>query len=91
MLEDRRPVAQAHRQGGLPEPLQNGIEMLSGVAMDQVKVHRNSSQPAMLNALAYAQGNDIHLASGQRSAAARRMAWYGRAVITTGGQHGGME
>jgi hypothetical protein len=30
-----------------------------------VKVHYNSSQPAQLNALAYAQGTDIHVAPGQ--------------------------
>jgi hypothetical protein len=33
--------------------------------MDDVKVHYNSDKPAQLNAHAYAQGTDIHLASGQ--------------------------
>ena len=33
--------------------------------MDHVKVHYNSAQPAQLNALAYAQGSDIHVAPGQ--------------------------
>ncbi|MFK2898732.1 DUF4157 domain-containing protein [Dyella jejuensis] len=33
--------------------------------MSEVAVHRNSSRPAQLNALAYAQGNDIHLGPGQ--------------------------
>ncbi len=33
--------------------------------MNDVKVHYNSDKPAQLNALAYAQGTDIHLASGQ--------------------------
>ena len=33
--------------------------------MDHVKVHYNSSQPAQLNALAYAQGSDIHIGPGQ--------------------------
>jgi hypothetical protein len=33
--------------------------------MDHVRVHYNSAQPAQLNALAYAQGSDIHLAPGQ--------------------------
>ncbi len=33
--------------------------------MDNVKVHYNSSQPPQLNALAYAQGSDIHVAPGQ--------------------------
>ena len=50
---------------GLPDNLKNGIESLSGMSMDQVRVHYNSSQPANLNALAYAQGSDIHVAPGQ--------------------------
>lgn len=33
--------------------------------MDDVRVHRDSSQPAQLNALAFAQGSDIHLGPGQ--------------------------
>lgn len=50
---------------GLPDNLKNGIESLSGMSMDSVKVHYNSSKPAQLNALAYAQGSDIHVARGQ--------------------------
>jgi len=50
---------------GLPDQLKSGIESLSGLSMDHVRVHFNSAQPAQLNALAYAQGSDIHLAPGQ--------------------------
>jgi hypothetical protein len=50
---------------GLPDNLKSGIEALSGLSLDHVKVHYNSAQPAQLNALAYAQGSDIHLAPGQ--------------------------
>jgi len=50
---------------GLPDNLKSGIESLSGLSMDNVKVHYNSPQPAQLNALAYAQGTDIHIAPGQ--------------------------
>jgi hypothetical protein len=50
---------------GLPDNLKSGIENLSGMSLDHVKVHYNSSQPAQLNALAYAQGADIHVAPGQ--------------------------
>lgn len=50
---------------GLPDNLKSGIESLSGVSMDSVRVHYNSSQPEQLNALAYAQGTDIHVAQGQ--------------------------
>ena len=50
---------------GLPDQLKSGIESLSGLSLDHVRVQFNSSQPAQLNALAYAQGSDIHLAPGQ--------------------------
>lgn len=50
---------------GLPDQLKSGIESLSGMSMDHVRVHLNSSQPAQLNALAYAQGSDIYIAPGQ--------------------------
>jgi hypothetical protein len=50
---------------GMPDTLKSGIEALSGMDLSDVRVHRNSSQPAQLNALAYAQGNDVHLGPGQ--------------------------
>ncbi len=50
---------------GLPDDLKSGVENLSGQSLDDVKVHYNSAQPAQLNAHAYAQGTDIHVASGQ--------------------------
>lgn len=50
---------------GLPNNLKSGVESLSGISMNDVKVHYNSSKPAQLNAHAYAQGNAIHLATGQ--------------------------
>jgi hypothetical protein len=49
----------------LPDNLKNGVEALSGHSMDDVRVHFNSDKPAQLVASAYAQGTDIHLASGQ--------------------------
>ena len=50
---------------GLPDNLKTGVEELSGFSMDDVKVHYNSSQPATVQALAYTQGTDIHVAPGQ--------------------------
>jgi|SRR6185312_2835628 len=50
---------------GLPDNLKSGIENLSGLAMDDVKVHDNSDKPEQLQAHAYAQGANIHIASGQ--------------------------
>ena len=50
---------------GLPENIKAGIESLSGQSLDHVQVHYNSAKPAQLNAHAYAQGSDIHVAPGQ--------------------------
>ncbi len=49
----------------LPDNLKSGVESLSGIFMDGVRVHRNSALPAQLNALAYAQSHDVHLGPGQ--------------------------
>ena len=58
-------VVQSKSDGDLPSGLQSGMENLSGMSLDEVKVHRNSDKPAQLRAHAYAQGNDIHLGPGQ--------------------------
>ena len=50
---------------GMPEHLKTGIETLSGFSMDDVRVHYNSDKPATVQALAYTQGTDIHVAPGQ--------------------------
>jgi hypothetical protein len=50
---------------GLPNQLKSGIESLSGMSMDHVKVHYNSDKPAQLQAHAYAQGGEIHVGPGQ--------------------------
>ena len=52
-------------RSGLPDRLKSGIEALSGISMDGVRVNRNSARPGKLDALAFAQGRDIHLAPGQ--------------------------
>ncbi|WP_299011601.1 DUF4157 domain-containing protein [uncultured Shewanella sp.] len=49
----------------LPDDLKNGMEHLSGMSLDHVRVHYNSSKPAIFQAHAYAQGNEIHLGVGQ--------------------------
>lgn len=61
---DRAAPAPANRTG-LPDALKAGIESLSGLSLDHVRVHYNSSQPAGLDAQAFAQGGHIHLAPGQ--------------------------
>ncbi|WP_082461518.1 eCIS core domain-containing protein [Pedobacter sp. PACM 27299] len=61
----QQSVAQKSNRTGLPDQLKSGIENLSGLSMDDVNVHYNSSKPAQLQAHAYAQGTEIHLAAGQ--------------------------
>jgi hypothetical protein len=60
-----RPIQKKSNKTGLPDNLKAGIENLSGLSMDDVKVHYNSAKPAGLQAHAYAQGSQIHLAPGQ--------------------------
>ena len=50
---------------GLPENLKSGVESLSGVSMQDVKVHFNLEKPVQLNAQAFLQGSDIIIASGE--------------------------
>jgi hypothetical protein len=69
-LGERLSAASAARRApanrtGLPDALKSGVEALSGHSMDDVRVHRNSGRPAQLQAHAYAQGSDIHVAPGQ--------------------------
>jgi hypothetical protein len=59
------PIQRQENKTGLPDHLKSGMENISGHSMDDVKVHRNSAQPAQLNAHAFAQGTEIHLGSGQ--------------------------
>lgn len=61
--------------GGLPGGLQAGIQSMSGMDVSDVNVHYNSDKPAQLNALAYAQGNDIHVGAGQEKHLAHE-AWH---------------
>ena len=64
---EQEPVQQEEKPNntGLPDNLKTGIENLSGYSMDDVKVHYNSDKPAQLQALAYTQRTDIHVAPGQ--------------------------
>ena len=60
---------------GLPDALKSGMESLSGLDMSDVRVHYNSTKPAAVQAHAYAQGNDIHVAPGQEKHLAHE-AWH---------------
>lgn len=63
-----QPIHSPHgNRTGIPERLKAGLEHLSGMDLSQVQVHRNSAKPAQVNALAYAQGTNIHLGPGQET------------------------
>jgi len=57
--------ARSPNRTGLPDALKARFENLSGLPLDDVRVHRNSDKPAGLSALAYAKGSEIHLGPGQ--------------------------
>jgi len=63
--QQQQPIQKKENNTGLPDNLKTGMENLSGMSLDDVKVHRNSDKPAQLQAHAYAQGTDIHLGPGQ--------------------------
>ena len=50
---------------GLPDALKAGVEGLSGIMLDDVRVRYNSPKAAEIGALAYAQGTEIHVGPGQ--------------------------
>ena len=63
--QQQQPIQKKENNTGLPDNLKTGMENLSGMSLDDVKVHRNSDKPAQLQAHAYAQGTDIHIGPGQ--------------------------
>ncbi|CAM1345280.1 eCIS core domain-containing protein [Tenacibaculum amylolyticum] len=69
------PVQRMENKTGLPDQLKSGIESLSGMDMSDTRVHYNSSAPAQLQAHAFAQGNNIHIAPGQEQHLAHE-AWH---------------
>lgn len=84
----RQALSQAVHGAALPDQLARGVEALSGVSMDGVRVHYNSPQPAQLQAHAFARGHDIHVGPGQEQHLPHE-AWHvvqqsqGRAAPTT--------
>lgn len=84
----------AQRKQGLPDKLKADIENLSGLNLDDVRVHYNSPLPAQHRAVAYAQGNDIHVGPGQEQHLPHE-AWHvvqqrGGRVSPTGRSHIGL-
>jgi hypothetical protein len=58
-------IAPVPNRTGLPDDLKAGIERLSGLSMDDIRVHYNSDRPAQLRAYAFTRGTDIHVAPGE--------------------------
>jgi hypothetical protein len=66
LADNRLETAQRQvNKTGLPDNLKSGMENISGMSLDHVRVHYNSAKPAAVQAHAYAQGSHIHLGSGQ--------------------------
>lgn len=74
VMADQSPSPKENKTG-LPDQLKSGVEQLSGMDISDVKVHYNSSQPAQLQAHAYAKGTDIHVGPGQEKHLAHE-AWH---------------
>jgi hypothetical protein len=70
-----RNLSERMNATGLPDGLKAGIEKLSGFSLDQVRVRYNSARPAALQAHAFTQGSEIHVAPGQERHLAHE-AWH---------------
>ena len=64
-LQGKFITQRAPNKTGMPDNLKSGVEQLSGLDMSDVRVHYNSPKPANVQAYAYTQGSDIHVAPGQ--------------------------
>ena len=69
------PLVAGERTTGLPSAVSDGVESLSGVPMDGVRVHYNSQRPAGIGALAYTQGSEIWMGAGHEDHIAHE-AWH---------------
>lgn len=63
--EPRENPRLAPHSDALPAALRTGLESMSGDDLSNVQIHTNSAFPASVDALAYTQGQNIHLAPGQ--------------------------
>lgn len=49
---------------GIPDNIKHGIENLSGILLDDVKVYYNSDKPKLLGVPAYTEGTNIYIGPG---------------------------
>jgi hypothetical protein len=65
MYEQQEKPARSKNLTGIPEGLKTKAEVKSGFSLDSVRVHYNSPQPSRIGALAYTQGSNVYMGSGQ--------------------------
>ncbi|MEX2228964.1 MAG: DUF4157 domain-containing protein [Dehalococcoidia bacterium] len=76
VLADERTATGADERGDrLPRALAAGVRRLSGLDVGDVRVHRDSAEPARIDALAFTQGAHVYLALGQERQLAHE-AWH---------------
>lgn len=63
--QDIHPQQQTINRTGIPTQMKLDFERRSGLSFDDVRVHYNSDKPARIGALAYTQGNQVHIGPGQ--------------------------
>lgn len=64
-IQSQNNMGGTENRTGMSGHLKSGLETLSGLNLSGVRVHYNSPKPAQVNALAYTQGQNIHLGPGQ--------------------------
>ncbi|BDS09999.1 eCIS core domain-containing protein [Aureispira anguillae] len=73
--DDNSEMTATENTTGLPDDLKSGLEALSGISLDDVKVYYNSPLPALYNTHAFAQGTNIYIGPGQKKHLAHE-AWH---------------
>ena len=63
--EQGRASQKRTNKTGIPDSVKTRFEAMSGYSFDDVRVHYSSDKPAQFMALAYTQGNQVHIAPGQ--------------------------
>lgn len=50
---------------GIPTQMKQHFENISGISLQDVRVHYHSDRPARMGAYAYTQGNQVYIGPGQ--------------------------
>lgn len=61
----KKPGQWQPNQTGIPTQMKLDVESRSGLSLDDMRVHYHSDKPAKIGALAYTQGNQVHIGPGQ--------------------------